>query len=192
MRTTSLVMLAALALAVPAGCGDDDEPAAGDDATETAAEGTTETDGTGRSQQGFRAELEPLNESGASGTALFSQLGRTLRVQITAAGLVPEQEHPQHIHRLEDGAAGQCPTDAQDENGDGVVSDEEGQPVYGPVALELAPFPTADADGEVSFQGTFDIEPELEPLSDRVIVLHGLESGGDYDPTVPVACARIG
>jgi hypothetical protein len=206
MRTTGMVMLAALALAVPAGCGDD-EPAtdgatetaadetsdtAADEATETAADETTETDGTDGGQQGFRAELEPLNGSGVSGTAIFSQLGRTLRVQVTAAGLQPEEEHPQHLHRLDDGAPGECPTEVQDENGDGLISDEEGQAVYGPVAVELAPFPTADADGDLSFQGTFDIDGELEPLSDRVIVVHGLELGGEYDPTVPIACARLG
>jgi hypothetical protein len=208
MRTTGMVMLAALALAVPAGCGDDDEPATGDDAnetavdettetaddetTETADDETTETDGTGGGQQGFRAELEPLNSSGVSGTAIFSQLGRTLRVQVTAASLEPQEEHAQHLHRLEDGAPGECPTEVQDENGDGVISDQEGETVYGPVALELAPFPTADADGDLSFQGTFDIDAELEPLSDRVIVLHGIELGGEYDATVPVACARLG
>ena len=200
MRTTGIAMLAALALAVPAGCGDDEEPATGDGASETAvdetadtaADETTATDGTGGGQLGFRAELEPLNGSGVSGKAIFSQLGRTLRFQITAAGLQPEEEHPQHLHRLEDGAPGECPTEVQDENGDGVISAEEGEAVYGPVALELAPFPAADADGDLSFQGTFDIDPELEPLSDRVIVLHGIELGGEYDSTVPVACARLG
>jgi hypothetical protein len=207
MRSTTLVMLAALALA--AGCGDDDEAANGGGATETAPGETTGTapgetteaapgdttatdDGGGGGQQGFRAELEPLNGSGVSGTAIFSQLGRTLRVQVTAAGLQPQEEHAQHLHRLEDGAPSECPTEVQDENGDGLISDQEGQSVYGPVALELAPFPTADADGDLSFQGTFDIEAELEPLSDRVMVVHGLELGGEYDPTVPVACARLG
>lgn len=194
MRTTGMVMLAALALAVPAGCGDDDEEAAIGGATTGTATGettATETDG-GGGQLGFRAELEPLNGSGVSGTAIFSQLGRTLRFQITAAGLQPEEEHPQHLHRLEDGAPGECPTEVQDENGDGVISAEEGEAVYGPVAVELAPFPRADADGDLSFQGTFDIDPELDPLSDRVIVLHGIELGGEYDSTVPVACARLG
>lgn len=199
MRSTILVMLAAAALA--AGCGDDDEAADGGGATETApgettgaapGETTATDEGGGGGQQGFRAELGPLNGSGVSGTAIFSQLGRTLRVQVTAAGLQPQQEHAQHVHRLEDGAPSECPTEVQDENGDGLISDQEGQSVYGPVALELAPFPTADADGDLSFQGTFDIGPELEPLSDRVMVVHGLELAGEYDPTVPVACARLG
>lgn len=195
MRTTTLALIGVLALAMPAGCGDDDE--SGDGTTE-AAGGTsgTETDGatgpTGGSQQGFRAQLRPLNGSGASGTAIFSQLGSTLRVQITARGLAAGEEHPQHVHRLEDGAPGECPTEVQDQNGDGIVSAEEAEQAYGPVALELAPFPSAGGDGGLSFQGTFDLEPELEPLSDRVVVLHGIEAGGDYDATVPVACGRIG
>lgn len=178
MRRARL-LLGTLAVTAAAGCGQDGP-----------AEMPART--TGGGQQGYEARLEPLNESGVEGRAILSQVGRTLRVQITASGLAPRKQHPQHFHRLPSGEPGACPTSTADEDGDGVVSDGESLPVYGPVALELDPFPAADGTGRVSYQGTFDLPPELEPLTDRVIVLHGLELEEAYDPTVPVACGRIG
>ena len=143
-------------------------------------------------QEAFRARLAPLNGSGARGRLILSRLGSTLRVQLTATGLVPRQEHVQHVHRLETGERGACPERAADVNGDGVTDLEESLPVYGPVALKLEPFPRADRQGEVEYQATFELPAELEPLTDRVIVLYGLDVRRVYDPTVPVACGRIG
>lgn len=188
MRRAVSSSLAALAAgALLAACGDD-EPTGGQAATDTAA---ATTDGGAMEQQGFDAHLEPLNDSGVEGRAILSQLGSRLRIQITAEGLVPRREHPQHIHRLESGAAGSCPTEADDADGDGIVSLDESLASYGPVALELEPFPRAGREGDASFQGTFELDPDLEPLTDRVVVLHGLGRGSGYDPSVPVACGRI-
>jgi hypothetical protein len=143
-------------------------------------------------QETFRARLSPLNGSGARGRAILSQLGSTLRVQLTATGLVPRQEHVQHVHRLETNEPGKCPRRAADANGDRVTGLEESLPAYGPVALKLEPFPRADRRGDVDYQATFELSAELEPLTDRVVVLYGRDIRHVYDPTVPVACGRIG
>jgi hypothetical protein len=180
MLKTCLTLLLGLTIAAGAGCGEHEG---------AGAEAETTTRG---GQQGYEARLAPLNDSGVEGQAILSELGDTMRIQITARGLVPRREHPQRLHRLETDKPGECPTKAADEDSDGVVSLEEALPAYGPAALELKPFPTASRDGSVSFQGTFDLRPDLKPLSTRVIVLHGLDVRGEYEPSAPVACGRIG
>jgi hypothetical protein len=175
-RRASTVALG-VCVALLGGCGEGEAPAPSEP-----------TDG----QEAFRARLAPLNGSGARGKAILSRLGSTLRVQLTATGLVPRQEHVQHIHRLETGETGACPGRAADVNGDGVTGLEESLPAYGPVALKLEPFPRADRRGEIDYQATFELPAELEPLTDRVLVLYGLDIRRVYDPTVPVACGRIG
>ena len=174
-RATTVALGACLVLIV--GCGGGGAPAPAEP-----------TDG----QETFRARFGPLNGSGARGKAILSRLGSTLRVQLTATGLVPRQEHVQHVHRLETGEPGACPRRTADANGDGVAGLEESLPAYGSVALKLEPFPRADRRGEVEYQATFELPGELEPLTDRVIVLYGLDIRRVYDPTVPVACGRIG
>jgi hypothetical protein len=59
------------------------------------------------------------------------------------------------------------------------------------VGLKLEPFPRPDRSGRVSFTEDFKPGPEIEPLTDRVIVIYGIDVRGVYDPTVPVACGRI-
>jgi hypothetical protein len=143
-------------------------------------------------QESFRASLHPLNGSGVEGEAILSLLGSTLRIQLTATGLKPRQEHVQHIHRLDTGEPGACPTrKADDEDDDGTLSLDESLSTYGPVALKLAPFPRADRRGRISYQGTLELPPELEPVTDRVIVVYGRDHKRVYDPTVPVACGGI-
>lgn len=180
-RAFARVLLVLAAGTMLAACGE------GDSSTEGAPDsGTAEGEETA-GQQGFDARLEPLNGSGVRGRANLSQLGSTLRVQSTLAGLEPREEHVQHVHRLEGGAAGECPPE-----GGGMVSLDEATEAYGPVALKLDPFPRASGGGDISFQGTFEMPPELEPLTDRVIAIYGMDVDGVYDPTVPVACGRIG
>ena len=134
-----------------------------------------------------------------------------LRVRIGASGLEAGQTHAQHIHGLSDDEGNAIdstvpPATAADDDPDGddsLLEIGEGAPFYGPVILPLQPFP-ALADGETSFQfeQTFDLSDDtifagdftaedLAPLHDRVIVLHGLTVGGQYNPSLPVAAAEI-
>ena len=140
----------------------------------------------------YTAVLNSLNNSGASGTATLSLKGNMLTVKIEAMGLEPNKLHPQHIHGFEANTRNStCPTMAADINGDGYVDLAEGLPSYGPVLLNLAPLPTADADGKVMFEQTFEISKNLLPLQNRAIVLHGLTVNGVYEAVMPVACGQI-
>ncbi len=140
----------------------------------------------------YTAVLNSLNNSGASGTATLSLKGNMLTVKIEAMGLEPNKLHPQHIHGFEANTRNStCPTMAADINGDGYVDLAEGLPSYGPVLLNLAPLPTADADGNVMFEQTFEISKNLLPLQNRAIVLHGLTVNGVYEAVMPVACGQI-
>lgn len=140
----------------------------------------------------YKVTLNPLNNSGVTGTAYLSLMGNMVTVTIEASGLEPNKLHPQHIHGFtESNKNSTCPTMAADTNGDGLVDLGEGLPSYGPVLLNLTPFPTADANGEVHYTQTFTIDPSLLPLQNRAIVLHGLTVGGVYMPTLPVACGQI-
>lgn len=184
LRPTDAAAALALLLATVtlASCGSD-EP------TTNGGEGTaapTDEAGTREGQLGFDARLEPLNGSGAGGRATLSQLGSTLRVQTTLSGLAPGEEHVQHIHRLESGKPGECPP------GDtGALTLQDALGAYGPVTLKLKPFPRADGRGRASFQGTFQLLPDLDPLDERVVAVYGMEVDGVYDRTVPVACGPI-
>lgn len=140
----------------------------------------------------YMATLSSLNNSGASGTATLSLKGNMLTVKIEAMGLEPNKLHPQHIHGFEtNNRNSTCPTMAADTNGDGFVDLVEGLPSYGPVLLNLAPFPTADAAGNIMYEQTFEISKNLLPLQNRAIVLHGLTVNGVYVATMPVACGQI-
>ena len=49
----------------------------------------------------FQADLAPLNNSGASGTANLALEGDQLTTDIASEGLAPNLPHAQHIHGLE-------------------------------------------------------------------------------------------
>ncbi len=142
--------------------------------------------------QHFQVDLDPLNESGVDGKAQLILRGDTLRVVITARGLVPDMLHPQHIHGFVEGTDAVCPPDSA-AGEDGILTIAEGLPFYGPVLLPLTPFPMAD-HGTIQFNHVYDldsVEPELRPLEKREIVLHGGFVNGEYVPTLPVACGEI-
>src|SRR5215217_5439439 len=75
----------------------------------------------------FTATLQPLNNSGVSGTATAVIEGNTMTVTITAAGLEASQVHPAHIHgRFQTGNTGPArdsivPTAAEDLDKDGFI-----------------------------------------------------------------------
>ncbi len=148
----------------------------------------------------YYTEIGGLNESGVTGTATFELDGDQLHVSVNADGLAALEQHAQHIHgfNAEDMAAllqsqvAVCPTPDMDMNEDGFVDLPEGAPAYGPVLYGLEPFPSADNAGEIAYQETLTVDPEvLGDLSQRVIVLHGGEGADGLDPLLPVGCGEI-
>ncbi|QNE16525.1 hypothetical protein FYJ92_15455 [Pseudarthrobacter sp. NBSH8] len=83
------------------------------------------------------ATLTQLNGSGASGTATAVVRNQKIRhIEVHATGLTPDAPHAQHIH-YGNQALNECPTLAQDSNGDGRINTLEGVPAYGPVVVSL-------------------------------------------------------
>jgi hypothetical protein len=157
-----------------------------------------------------KADLKPLNRSGATGQAelRLSADHKTLTVLIQARGLERGGVHISHIHGLsENGQAvdSTCPTTAQDSDGDGFVELAEGQQTYGPILIDFMNI-DPDADGRVNFSKTVHLtgaEMAL-PLQMRHIVIHGMSVGtvgagtpGEVDGTagfktvLPVLCGEI-
>lgn len=140
----------------------------------------------------YRASLGALNNSGVHGTATLMLEGNMLTVTVEAMGLEAGKPHPQHIHGFtENNRNSTCPTSAFDTNGDGLIDLGESVPAYGPILLDLAPMPTADAMGNVRYTRSFTINSNLLPLQNRAIVLHGLTVNGQYVATLPVACGQV-
>jgi hypothetical protein len=133
--------------------------------------------------------LEPVNDSGIAGTARLARAGDELLAWISIGGPIESQEHMQHLHLPEGEGAGSCPTRELDKDGDGLVSLEEGVPAYGAPAVSLEPFPVPKG---ILFQymARLPVDPEL-PLDRAVVVVHGMDVGGTYDATIPVACGAV-
>ena len=147
--------------------------------------------------QVYRATLSPLNASGVGGIAIFKIQGAVLRSVVPVHGLEAGQVHMQHIHGMVDGSLATCPPPSADANGDGLISFAEGLPFYGPVLLPLRPYPTANAGGSVNTRQMFSgaqlaaLMLDNVPLTNRVVVVHGMTVNGIYDPSLPVACGPI-
>ena len=162
-------------------------------------------------QEAFQADLAPLNNSGASGTANLALEGDQLTTDITSQGLAPNLPHAQHIHGLEQ-AISECPTILNDQNGDNLVNTTEGEPSYGPIltsfttegdtspasGLAVDRFPVANEDGTLMYDRTFDVPSNVaERLGEFAIVQHGVDLNGngvydeeaagpsDLDPSLP-------
>lgn len=145
----------------------------------------------------YRAHLDMLNGSGASGEAILQLRGNALRVIINAHGLVANAPHAQHIHGVL-GGTNVCPPASADTDGDGIVSTPEGRVFYGGIdvslttsgdtspasALAVDRFPVADADGNLHYKRTITISDELAAnLGSLHIVQHGIDVNGNatYD-----------
>lgn len=162
-------------------------------------------------QDMFRADLDPLNNSGASGTANLALEGDQLTTDIASEGLAPGLPHAQHIHGLEQ-AISECPTILNDQNGDNLVNTTEGEPSYGPIltslttegdtspesALAVDRFPVANEDGTLTYGRTFGVPTNVaDRLGEFAIVQHGVDLNGngvydeeaagpsDLDPSLP-------
>ena len=151
----------------------------------------------GKAPQKFRANLEPLNGSGASGHAKLTVKGNKLNAKINSHGLAPKLPHAQHIHGFEQ-AVSECPTLAADKDGDQLINTLEGLPSYGPIqvslttkgdtspnsALAVSRFPVANAGGAINYKRTFAIPSDVaNGLGRMAIVQHGvdLNHNGRYD-----------
>jgi hypothetical protein len=155
----------------------------------------------------YQADLAALNGSGVSGTGMVTLEGDSATVMIDATGLLDGAPHAQHFHI---GAEGACPTDADDEDGDGFVSVTEGAPYYGAIGTSLTTegdtspdsglaidrFPTT---GDIAYERTFDITEDVQEsfaAGTAVLVLHGVDKDGsgaydgdvmsDLDPALPM------
>jgi hypothetical protein len=162
-------------------------------------------------QDMFQADLEPLNNSGASGTADLALEGDQLTANIASEGLAPNLPHAQHIHGLEQ-AMSECPTILNDQNGDNLINTTEGDPSYGPIltsfttegdtspesGLAVDRFPVADENGNLTYGRTFGVPTNVaERLGDFAVVQHGVDLNGngvydfeaagasDLDPNLP-------
>ena len=86
----------------------------------------------------LRANLRPLNRSGAHGKATAVVQDQLIRqIDVHVAGLSPNAPHAQHIHYGDD-ARNECPSVGRDdENGDAIIDTIEGLPAYGPIVVSL-------------------------------------------------------
>ncbi len=146
------------------------------------------------------ALLTPSNNSGVLGLARATLDGTTLKVDVVASGLAPNQVHPFHIHGFLDDRPERLAVATDDADGDGrVESPEGGSLATGPVIAGLTAsgdaafgvgvspdFPVAAADGTLRFSQTYALNPAaaddaqiLERLDarfeGRILQLHGLD-----------------
>ncbi|HEX5410146.1 MAG TPA: hypothetical protein VFW89_10285 [Gemmatimonadaceae bacterium] len=142
----------------------------------------------------FRVSLAPLNNSGVHGTATLAVRGSDLVVQLQAVGHIPDLQHVQHIHGFTDGTDATCPPPSA-AGDDGVLTFAEGLPFYGPVQLNLTPFPTpTNSAGSIQYHASFasaDLAFSPSDLELKTMVLHGAFVDGTYVPSLPVACGVV-
>jgi hypothetical protein len=133
--------------------------------------------------------LEPVNDSVIGGTARLALAGSRMYTWISLGGYIEGRQHLQHIHVPEGNARGTCPTRELDRDHNGLISLEEGAPAYGAPAVSLEPFPTP-TDLTFEYSRSLRVPAEL-PLDRAVVVVHGMDVGGRYDETIPVACGAV-
>ncbi len=153
-------------------------------------------DDRGQQNNHFKAELNPLNRSGAEGHAMLEKNGKKVEIEIHTKGLAPKLPHAQHIHGFKK-ALSECPTMA-DAGPDNVLTTAEGLPDYGPIqvslttkgdtspksALAVDRFPVANAKGSVNYERTISVPSNVaKNLGEKAIVQHGvdLNNNGRYD-----------
>lgn len=143
-------------------------------------------------------QLNPLNNSGVVGKAVVKSKGRHIHVKVRARNLAPDLPHAQHIH-FGAQARHECPTIADDNNGDFRLTTSEGAPAYGPIRVSLTTrgdtsaasglavnrFPTA-SDGTVFYKRATRTGKKVARAIRRgnaVVVLHGVDynDNGKYD-----------
>lgn len=142
----------------------------------------------------FRVTLTELNGSGVQAQATLRVTDDELIVRLNAVGLVSGQLHPQHIHGFTD-AASTCPTSAEDTDGDGIITIGEGSAAFGPVQVDLQPYPTpANAAATAPYRRAFDLGDvpfAATELTRKTMVVHGAFVDGAYVASLPVACGLV-
>jgi hypothetical protein len=153
----------------------------------------------GKHEQGehFKADLKPLNRSGAEGHAILEKEGnKKVETEIHTKGLAPKLPHAQHIHGFKK-AVSECPTLALSGR-DNLITTVEGVPAYGPIQVSLTTtgdtspnsglaverFPVANAKGTVEYERTLMVSADVaKNLGKKAIVQHGvdLNDNGRYD-----------
>src|SRR5215207_6320788 len=153
----------------------------------------------GNHEQGehYKADLKPLNRSGAEGHAMLEKDGsKKIETEIHTKGLAPKLPHAQHIHGFKK-ALSECPTLAASGD-DNLITTAEGLPSYGPIqvslttrgdtspesALAVDRFPVANAKGSVEYERTLMVAANVaKNLGKKAIVQHGvdLNDNGRYD-----------
>lgn len=162
----------------------------------------------------YQAQLNPLNNSGASGSVTVQVTGDQATVRLTASGLAKTfnggaYPHVAHIHI--DGQHS-CPTPAADKNGDGVVSVTEAAGFYGKIGTTFTSSGSTSAaqalnvkvpaisGGSGTYERTFTINAATRSALEAntgVVVVHGLDPAtlskraqgekSDLDPSLPLA-----
>jgi len=144
--------------------------------------------------QNYVADLESLNDSGATGRAHLRLRGNVLNIHIRARGLAPNLVHAQHIHGV---GNSECPP-PEAAGTDGVLSTADGLPFYGPIVTSLTTsgdtspaagltielMPVADANGRIDYRRRIVLPDAVAAdLSAFQIVQHGvdLNDNGVYD-----------
>jgi hypothetical protein len=145
----------------------------------------------------FKADLKPLNRSGAEGHAMLEKEGnKKIETEIHTKGLAPKLPHAQHIHGFKK-AVSECPTLALSGR-DNLITTVEGVPAYGPIQVSLTTtgdtspnsglavdrFPVANAKGTVEYERTLMVSANVaKNLGKKAIVQHGvdLNDNGKYD-----------
>ena len=156
-------------------------------------------DDRGEQKNLFKAELNPLNRSGAEGHAMLAREGmngKKIETEIHSEDLAPKLPHAQHIHGMAQ-AISECPTLAASGR-DNLITTAEGLPSYGPIlvslttkgdtspesALAVERFPVANATGFVHYERNLSVPSKVaKNLGKFAIVQHGvdLNHNGRYD-----------
>jgi len=155
------------------------------------------------------ANLTPVvnNGSNGEGTAMVKVTGGTIDFTLAATGLA-DGPHAAHIHFGAD-ARHECPSAADDADGDARLSTTEGGGAYGPIVVSLTRSgDTTPASGlavdrfaagsEISYmRGGVTVEPGVASAIESgqaVVVVHGVAYEGDkaavvsdLDPALPAS-----
>lgn len=165
----------------------------------------------------YSGTIAPENGSGVTGTVLLTLTDLTsLTVQISAAGLEPNEVHPAHLHgKIGPGGTLLPPTAPVDLDGDGYIETPEGELAVGPPIIPLGEFTvgpsgtlntttTVDLTNPLSFENggsaatldpftflTFEIHGRTVPAGAGAGTPYEVDGTGGYKILLPVGGAPI-
>jgi hypothetical protein len=146
----------------------------------------------------LQADLTPLNEVDGSGKAMAQVDGTSLSFTLASQGLLADAPHAAHIHFGAD-ARQECPTAADNANGDEFLTTAEGQPAYGPIVVSLTKSGDTSPDSALAVD-RFAVGPDFEysrgdvqvsedvaqaiTSGKGVVVVHGVDHDGNGEYSV--------